>query len=102
LLLTNTATAADPSVTPLIPAIKVLVAPVPIRMVFDSAATPVLPMSMLPDPMVRLNPASLPTAMLSSPLLLVRAPPPKAVLALLVVLLTRALAPTAVLSVPVS
>jgi len=50
-----TTTSAPVRVVPLIPAIKVLVcAPlVPMRMVFDSAATPRFPISMLLFPVVR-------------------------------------------------
>src|SRR6266542_6929453 len=84
-LLSRTGTPVTPA--PLIPAMKVAVwvPPVPIRIVFDSAATPELPIQMLLFPVVRLLPALKPIAMLREP----------------VVLLTSALLPVAVLLKPV-
>src|SRR5208282_388958 len=72
------------------------------RMVFDSPATPPLPMSMLLLPVVRLEPAAEPTAMLLLPVVLpLRARTPAAVLSPPVVLLSRAPTPAAVLLLPV-
>ena len=74
--------------TPLTPArnAAVWVPGVPIRMVRASAATPVLAMSMLFEPVVRLRPAPLPTATFEEP----------------VVLASSALVPSAVFDAPVS
>src|SRR5208282_4941065 len=72
------------------------------RMVFDSPATPPLPMSMLLLPVVRLEPAAEATAMLLLPMVLpLGARTPAAVLSPPVVLLSRANAPAAVLPPPV-
>src|SRR6202158_592508 len=70
LLSTNT-TAPPLIVVPPIPAMKVLlcVPLLPTRIVFDSAATPWFPMSMLDVPVVRLKPAPVQTAIFSEPVL---------------------------------
>ena len=81
---------------PLIPAIKALlwVPCVPTRIVLVSAATPALPISILPSPIVRLPPALMPKAMLELPVVLRRsAARPMAVLLLPTVLLESALTP---------
>src|SRR5450759_1783798 len=104
-------------VAPLIPAMKVAVWPVPIRIVSDSPA-PVLPMSMLLMPVARLDPALIPMAMLLlpvvrldpaarpmavllEPVVLMSAWYPVAVLLPPVVLKASALSPVAVLPPPV-
>ena len=91
------------TVTPLMPAIKVALctAGSPMRMAFDSAATPTFPMSRLLLPVVRFKPALIPNAMLLPPVLLTSASIPLATLPLPVVLLMSAPAPMAVLLMPV-
>src|SRR5882672_11484776 len=90
-------------VTPRMPAMNAAacVPAVPIRMVLDSPAIPVLPMSILLLPVVRLDPARVPSAMLLPPVVLdSRALTPLAVLLLPVVFLKSALPPLAVLLNP--
>src|SRR5262249_34939051 len=98
-----TTLSVPPSLTPLMPAIKVRVWWIePIRVVFDSlAAPPVLPMSILKLPVPMMFPAEAPKAILSAPVVLkAREPRPIAVLALPVVLRKSALRPVAVFSMP--
>src|SRR5438309_2097507 len=65
------------------------------RIVLLSAATPVLPMSILLSPVERFFPAPLPTAMLDEPVVLLSsASTPVAVLSIPVVRLDRALLPS--------
>ena len=73
------------------------------RIMLDSPATPLLPISMLLSPVVRLTPAFAPNAMLPLPVMLFEsAESPMAVLLSPVVLLNRANAPLAVLKSPVT
>src|SRR6266853_348594 len=88
-------------VAPRIPAIKVCLWLAPMRIVFDSSATPSAPISMLLSPVVRLSPAEKPRAMLLLPVLLASALAPLAVLKSPATLLASALAPLAVLELPV-
>jgi len=98
---------AEPAiaVAPLIPAIKhaVCVPPVPIRMVLDSPATPLFPISMLLSPVVRLDPACAPIAVLLLPVVLAfNASVPKPAFPVPVMVKLPALIPTNVLFVPKS
>ena len=71
------------------------------RIMLDSPATPILPISMLLSPVVRLSPASAPKAMLPLPVLFKSALVPIAVFVLPVSLAKSALKPTPVLKPPV-
>ena len=71
------------------------------RITLDSPATPILPISMLLSPVVRLRPASAPKAVLPLPVLFKSALIPMAVFVLPVSLAKSALKPTPVLKPPV-
>jgi hypothetical protein len=72
------------------------------RIMLDSAATPILPISMLLSPVV-LTPAFAPNAMLPLPMVLLKsAESPMAVLPEAIVLVNRANTPLAVFWLPVS
>ena len=73
------------------------------RMVLNSPATPILPISILSLPVVRVAPAELPTAILLLPVVLLEsARAPMAVLKLPVVLFKSVSKPMAVLSRPLA
>ena len=71
------------------------------RIMLDSAATPLLPISMLSSPVVRLAPALAPNAMLPLPVVFKSAASPMAVLASPMMLLESELLPKALLLNPV-
>jgi hypothetical protein len=71
------------------------------RMVLESPATPLSPISILSLPTVILMPASLPNARLPRPVVLKSALKPQAVLPKPMVLLSSASKPVAVLPMPV-
>src|SRR5262252_3328515 len=98
-----TRTGVPVTVVPLMPAMKVAVCVLPMRMVFASALTPELPISMLLlSAKMKAEPALEPTAMLLLPMdTFLSAPSPKAELDAPVVLVKRALKPKALLGVPV-
>src|SRR6266849_6521954 len=110
--LTKTAT-PPPLVLPEIPAMKVAICPVPMRMVFDSLLAPLLaiymllpralnPTAVLLPPMVLENKASAPTAVLLPPEVLEdKVVSPTPVLSAPVVLASKASTPTAAFLAPV-